>query len=434
MSMRISTSLMEQLGINAILKQQSKLSKTQLQISSGQRILTPSDDPSSAVRALDLTESLETNRQFQSNIQATRSRLEFEESILAGADNVLQRARELTVQSLNDSLGANDRLSISQEMQQLMDEMLGLANTRDANGEYIFAGFRSDAVPFAFDATRTPPSYDYQGDKNQRLLQIGPQRPMADGDSGFAVFENVPSSSGNKAVAASGGRQSILNTLYSLTQALKGSFTASNGAILGTQDRSAGIDYSGGAVTFDLAVDGGAAVPVTIAAANYATADDLVTAINAGIGATALSGTVVAQHRSGFIEFVSATAGATSSVTISNNGNNVLTDLGFTIPQTGTGADLTFYDAANAALSDIDAALQNVLDTRASVGARMNALDEQEDLHGKFIVDTQATLSDIQDLDYAEAISRFNIQEVALQAAQQAYVKVQGLSLFNYLR
>lgn len=431
--MRISTPLMERFGIDAILRQQAKLSKTQLQVATGQRILTPSDDPSAAVRALGLKESLENNKQVQSNIQAVRSRLEFEDSALAGADNVLQRARELTVQSLNDTLSPSDRRAIGQEMQQLLDEMLGLANTRDANGEYIFAGFRSDAAPFVFDGDRTPPSYIYQGDNHQRLLQIAPQRPMADGDSGFAVFEDIRSDSGANAIAAYGGRQSILNTLLSLTQALNGQFTASHGAIAGTKDLSAGIDYSDDPPkSFDLTV-GGTLATVAIPAANYASADELVAAINTAIDATALSEMVVAQHRSGFIEFVSTTTGTTSSVTISNGTNGVLTDLGFTAPQTGTGADVTFHDAANAALNDIDAALQNILNTRASVGARLNALDQQEDVHAKFILDTQANLSEIQDLDYAEAISRFNIQQVALQAAQQAYVKVQGLSLFNYL-
>jgi flagellar hook-associated protein 3 FlgL len=431
--MRISTPLMERFGIDAILRQQAKLSKTQLQLSTGQRILTPSDDPSAAVRALDLKESLENNKQFQSNIQAVRSRLEFEDSALAGVDNVLQRARELTVQSLNDTLSPSDRRAIGQEMQQLLDEMLGLANARDANGEYIFAGFRSDAAPFVFDGDRTPPSYIYQGDNNQRLLQIAPQRPMADGDSGFAVFEDIRSDSGPNAIAAYGGRQSILNTLLSLTQALNGQFTESHGAIVGTEDLSAGINYSAAPPkSFDLTVDGMLAT-IVIPAANYASADELVAAINNAIDDTALEGTVVAQHRSGFIEFVSKTTGATSSVTISNGTNDVLTDLGFTDSQTDTGADITFHDAANAALNDIDAALQNILDTRASVGARLNALDQQEAVHDKFILDTQANLSEIQDLDYAEAISRFNIQQVALQAAQQAYVKVQGLSLFNYL-
>lgn len=431
--MRISTPMMERFGIDAILRQQAKLSKTQLQLSTGQRILAPSDDPSAAVRALDLKESLDTNRQFQSNIQAVRSRLEFEDSALTSIANVLQRARELTIQSLNDTLNAGDRQAIGQEVQQLLDETLGLANTRDASGEYIFAGFRSNTVPFVFDSERTPPAYIYQGDKNRRLLQIAPQRPMADGDSGFAVFENVSSNSGSNAIAASGGRQSILNTLYSLAQALNGQFTASHGAVTGPKDLSSGIDYSGGAKIFDLAVDGGAPVTISVAAGNYAGADDLVAAINAGISATALDGTVVAQHRSGFIEFVSANTGDISSVAISNDTDGVLTDLGLSDPQLGSGAALSFHEAASASLEDIDAALQNISDTRASVGARLNALDEQADVHDKFIIDTEANLSEIQDLDYAEAISRFSLQQLALQAAQQAYVKVQGLSLFNYL-
>lgn len=431
--MRISTPLMERMGMDGIHRQQAKLARTRLQLSTGQRILTPSDDPGAAVRALDLKESLAANRQFQSNIQALRSRLEFEDSALTSVANLLQRARELTIQSLNDTLNAGDRQAIGQEVQQLLDETLGLANTRDANGEYIFAGFRSNTVPFVFDGGRTPPAYVYQGDKNRRLLQIAPQRPMADGDSGFAVFENVSSNSGANAIAASGGRQSVLNTLYSLAQALNGQFTTSHGALMGTKDLSSGIDYSGGAKSFDLAVDGGAPVTISIAAANYAGADDLVAAINAGISATALDGTVVAQHRSGFMEFVSANAGDTSSVAISNDTDGVLTDLGLSDPELGSGAGPSFHEAASASLEDIDAALQSVSDTRASVGARLNALDEQADVHDKFIIDTEANLSEIQDLDYAEAISRFNIQQLALQAAQQAYVKVQGLTLFNYL-
>jgi flagellar hook-associated protein 3 FlgL len=124
-------------------------------------------------------------------------------------------------------------------------------------------------------------------------------------------------------------------------------------------------------------------------------------------------------------------------VTISNDAGGFLTTAGFSDPQTGAGADLgtePFKDTVNASLTDIDAALQRILDTRAGVGARLNALETQENMNSRFMTDTQGNLSETQDLDYAEAISRFNVQQVALQAAQQAYAKVQGLSLFNYLR
>ena len=434
--MRISTSLAQQLGINAMLEQQTKLSKTQLQLSTGQRILTPSDDPAGAVRALDLTETLESNRQYQSTLQTRRNRLEFEDSTLESADNVLQRARELAVQSVNDTLTTQDRQAIGQEVLQLRDEMLGLANTKNANGEYIFSGYRSATPAYRFDGTLIPPGYTYQGDANQRQLQVGALCSIADGDSGFAVFEDIPSV-GLAATTTGSGKQSVLDTLNTLADALVGKFTVPQGTIRGTADVSTGVDYSGGPVNFDLAVDGGSAATVTIPAGKYGNANALASAINTGIASSSLNGTVFAQAKSGHIEFVSATSGAASTVTISNDAGGFLTAAGFSDPQTGRGADLgadPFHDTVTASLTDIDTALQRILDTRASVGARLNALDTQENMNAKFMTDTQANLSETQDLDYAEAISRFNVQQVALQAAQQAYAKVQGLSLFNYLR
>jgi flagellar hook-associated protein 3 FlgL len=85
------------------------------------------------------------------------------------------------------------------------------------------------------------------------------------------------------------------------------------------------------------------------------------------------------------------------------------------------------------ALDNIDQALGNVLNVRADVGVRLNHVENQLDINESFNLQLQETLSGIQDLDYAEAISRFNLQLTTLQAAQQSYVKMQGLSLFNYL-
>jgi flagellar hook-associated protein 3 FlgL len=432
--MRLSTALIENMGTKGITNQQAKLAKTQLQISSSLRILTPSDDPVGSVRALDLDASLDTYTQYQTNIKTTLSRLASEDGSLEEANNILQRARELTVQSLNDTLGDSDRKAISQEIQQLLDHMLEVSNTRNPNGEYMFAGDRSTTVPFVFDGTRTPPSYVFQGENSQRLIQVGTEYPMADGNSGFEVFEDVPSNSGSTALAAAGGRQNILNTLLSLKDALTGEFTASHGAVLGSKDLSTGIDYSENSVAFDLTIDDVGTESITIDANRYTSADELTAAINAGIRDSGLNGRVVAQNRGGSIEFASTSQGPNSQVTIGNNSSGVLTDLGFTEAQIGQGADVTFHDAGNAALTDLDHAIQKILDTRASVGARLNALDTQDQLYSKFVVDTKAGLSDIQDLDYIEAISRFNLQQVALQAAQQSYVKVQGLSLFDYLR
>jgi flagellar hook-associated protein 3 FlgL len=102
-----------------------------------------------------------------------------------------------------------------------------------------------------------------------------------------------------------------------------------------------------------------------------------------------------------------------------------------------------FYDLATAlesgsgypdAITDIDTAFSRLFDTRAKIGARMNAIDDQKGSNEAFGLATAQVRSTLEDLDYAEAISRFNQQLTALQASQQAFIRVQDLSLFNFLR
>ncbi len=95
--------------------------------------------------------------------------------------------------------------------------------------------------------------------------------------------------------------------------------------------------------------------------------------------------------------------------------------------------DLEANTPSATTLTRIDSALESVLDTRASVGARLNTIDNQKNANDSFSLLLQENRSSLEDLDYAEAISRFEQQLLALQASQQSFVKVQGLSLFNYL-
>jgi flagellar hook-associated protein 3 FlgL len=84
-------------------------------------------------------------------------------------------------------------------------------------------------------------------------------------------------------------------------------------------------------------------------------------------------------------------------------------------------------------LTNIDNALDNVLTVRASVGARLQQIDSLDDIGSDRDLQYSSTLSDLQDLDYTKAISQLSQQQVTLQAAQQSFVKITGLSLFNFL-
>ncbi len=90
-------------------------------------------------------------------------------------------------------------------------------------------------------------------------------------------------------------------------------------------------------------------------------------------------------------------------------------------------------NAVNRAITGIDRAQDNMDNVRSRVGARLSALDSQQSLNDDFSLVVKETKSRIEDLDFVEAIGRLNLQQISLQAAQQAYLRLQGLSLFDLL-
>jgi flagellar hook-associated protein 3 FlgL len=92
-----------------------------------------------------------------------------------------------------------------------------------------------------------------------------------------------------------------------------------------------------------------------------------------------------------------------------------------------------FNTGMNAALAQLDQGLDRVLNLRAEVGARPSTTESVEASHEALKVEIGSSLSELQDLDYAEAIGRMNLQMTGLQAAQAAYTRISQLSLFDYL-
>ena len=433
--MRISTAWAQQLNVDAMTNQQSKLAKVQQQLSTGLKMTAPADDPAAAVKVLDLEASIAKTNQYQTNIGTARARLTLEESALAASGDILDRAKELTVQGMNDTLNSLDRLSLKTEVDHLIQELAGAANTQNANGEYIFAGGLSKTPAFATNLATG--EYVYQGGpQQQRPLQISPTRQVADGDSGYNIFENISSSS---SVADENGKRSIFNTLKALSDGLAATFNATPGQITGDRVLRYGLDYSASTAQFTLTAGSGVSGLIDLSGKKFAGVDDIVTEINSQLTAGGANTDIQARSHGNSIEFVSVATGLASSIQITNATGTFLTDAGFTDGQVKAGVDLpaapanVFRSQLGDVLKDIDAARDNILQVRSSVGIRLNVLDDQESQNEKLVLDTQTTLSDTQDLDYADAISRYQLQSTALQAAQQTFSKIKSLSLFNYL-
>lgn len=401
--MRISTDQMQQQAVNLMLDQQAALAKTQQQVATGRRLATPADDPAAAAQVLDLEQARQTIGQYQKNADAARGRLSLEEGTLAGMDDVLQRLRELAVQGSNDTQTAASRAFIARETRELLGQLVTMANTRDANGEHIFAGYSGATQPFSQSASG---SVAYSGDAGSRFLQIGATRQVATGDSGQDVFRAIRNGNGTFQVnSASGNNGTGIIDSGSVTD--PASYVANNFRIQFTST-----------ATYDIIND---TTSTTVASGQSYTS-------GAAIGFNGLQVTITGQPS------------ATDSFTVKPGTNQDLfaTALNLTTAlESGavSGAGLAqFHNAMNRFLTDVDRAQNHLLDFRARIGARLSAIDSQKDINDGFSLQLTQSVSQLHDLDYASAIATLNTQLTALEAAQQVFARIQGLSLFNFLR
>lgn len=390
---------MQRMAINSILSQQGELSRTQLQIATGNRIVNPSDDPFGTQRVMELDATISRIGQFRDNGEMARVRLSLEDNALSDATQVMQRARELVVQGSNDTQSVESRALIATEIRQLADSLLATANSQNGQGEYLFSGFRSQTQAFSRGAS----GVSYNGDQGQRQLKISESQHITDGDTGSVVFQEVPTGNGTFAVGA-------------------------------------GISNAGAGVIIPGAVADPTAYDSDVYQIQF-TALDAYDIVDSG-GATIQSGTFTEGETIAFrgievrIEGAPET-GDSFAVTPSSNQDMFATLDAIATALSNTGvtdvARAQTRTALNSGLANLDQSIDRLVQVRTEVGTRLTMLDTQDRANDEYELQLQSTRSDIRDLDFAEAIGRLNLQLTGLQAAQQAYTRVQGLSLFNFL-
>ncbi|WP_006786637.1 flagellar hook-associated protein FlgL [Thiorhodospira sibirica] len=427
--MRISSFQIYNTGIEAIQRQQAEQSRTQLQLGSGRRILTPSDDPSGAVQTLEFESRIASTEQYQRNGSMAEQRLRLAESTLSSVGDALHRVREIVITGMNATQTNETRGYLAEEVRQIAKHVVQLANTREANGEYIFAGYNTLQLPFA--ANNVPDSEQpirYLGSNEQREVQISPTRRVAIGDSGQTVFMSIRD--GNRTFAIDAGIPDLANPGSLLPNT--GSGIVGVGSVVDPVQWNANADtYT---VTFSVDANG---------ARTYEVTRDPAGAI---LGPDGNPLTFPADYvEDGTIEFngiqfsVSGQPADGDSFVVRPSANldmfQIFEDIAKALeaPRTDEVSQARQMNALNHGLQRLDNAQENTLRIRATQGTRLQAVDEQRLIHDNLLLNLKTTLSEIRDLDYAEAISRFQLQMTGLQAAQQSYTQVQRLSLFNYL-
>jgi flagellar hook-associated protein 3 FlgL len=559
MVMRISSIQAFNNGVNGLGRNYSNVIRTQEQISSGNRILTPADDPVASVRLLQLEQQQAVLGQYKENLTAAKNSLTQEETTITSVVNVLQRIRELAVQAGGGALSADDRKSIAKELSEREGELLNLMNSRNARGEYLFSGFLGKTEPFLRNPDGT---YSYQGDEGQRSLQVAGSSNVAINDNGKRLFEDV--SNANRITNTEGVNNPALPVpplpatsipalpvadqrvyvspgLVQDNSTFNSDFRAgepySMAFISGTEFRiydSAGADVTSevpGGGLIDPLVSGGNTINfrgmrfqldvVLQPGDNELDLDNLLAdtatpglpGINTHSFTLQSAPTDFAVNRSSTNNSTAivAPAGISNQATFDSQfptsgvvlrftddtnyevysqpvgpGSPVLTTGTVAGPYPATfsvfGADFTLSAPAAVAggdefgvqpqfqeqrsilntisrlrqalessptspagnlgvrnevaiaLTNLDSGMGKVLEVQTEIGARMNLIETTEIDNEDVTLVNKAVQADLRELDYAEALSRLSFQTIVLEAAQQSYVKIAGLNLFNQLR
>lgn len=186
--MRISTTTMYEQSLSALNRQQGEFLKTGLQLSSGRRVVNPSDDPQAASLAVGVEQAKAVDEQYANARVSARNSLSQEESVLSSTADFIVRARTLLVQAGNGTLGDADRNAIAQELNGIYQGLLGQANSRDGNGRYLFGGHQDGTPPFVQDADGR---VSYVGDEGVKAQHVDSARMMPSTDNGRAIFASA---------------------------------------------------------------------------------------------------------------------------------------------------------------------------------------------------------------------------------------------------
>jgi flagellar hook-associated protein 3 FlgL len=412
--MRISTLQSFNKGLDSILDNQIQVNKTQQQVSTGKRVLTPSDDPIAATKILQLQQDAALREQFGKNMAGAEGRLTLEETQLAGITDNLTRLKELTINAGGGSQTKTDRQAIASEVRQILESTVDLMNGKDAGGEYLFGGFKGGTEPFQKNESGR---YDYAGDEGQRFISIASSTTVATGDSGKDLFVDVESTDNSFTTQ--------LNPLNQGTGIVSPGFVVDEEAyaefypedLVITFNADSAISPPGSNYTIRQASDG--RVVEGMEAKKYSQGTEITVA---GI-AIKING--VPKPGDEFLANSSEKQSITDTIYRLVDGLNTLEDnpsdseiLGNLIEDT---------------LKNLAFAQSSVSQGRSEVGARLNVIENTASLAADIDLVSKTVLSALSDVDFAEAVSRLSLQTFLLEAAQQSYAKIQNLSLFNQL-
>jgi flagellar hook-associated protein 3 FlgL len=403
--MRISTNQIYERGATNMMAQNEKAMKLSNQLSTGLRVSSPSDDPIAATQIELMNQRINSAQIYQKNNKEVTSNLNLEEGILGSQIERIQDLLALQIQSGNMIVSKENRETIANEAQSILDQLISDANSTGLTGEYIFGGSKANIPPInrSFDASTNSYVYRYNGDDKQRFQAISDSMQVATNDTGDNLFMNISAGNGSFSI------KQIANP--------------NNGTVVasGTKVSDPAL-YAPGNYTITISgnvVDITDSNNVSVYNAPYETGNT----INFNGMSINLSG-APADGQTFAIE-----SGKKDSLfsTVQRMINNLKAPF-------DSSADKAAIQTENHQIMlQLNNALSNVSNYRSDLGGRLNQLESVSTTTDNLTLISKEALKQLQEIDPISVATQYNLQLVNLQAAQQSFVRIQNLSVFNYI-
>ncbi|MDM5088999.1 flagellar hook-associated protein FlgL [Aeromonas bestiarum] len=402
--MRITTNMVYNRNISSLNNANERLSTAYEQLQSGDKFKTSGEDPSGMSQKMALTKEIDLFKQYGVNGSLLENSLGHEETVLTALNTAMTSAQTL-IQKANDSaVGFDDRKAIASELEGLQKQMFDLMNSKNSQGEFIFGGNQSKTQPFVKDASG---NYLFQGDTGQRNIQVSPTVQIAANDSGFNLFEIVPtrrtSSAGSANIQVGVADQGNFDSFYR-------------------------NNYDPALASNQYTVTTAAGTPDT-----YEVRD--------GGGTLLQSGDYVAGNKIPFngLELtldLPAGGAAQNFVLDPLQNNNILDGMSdfITALRDPNITPDTFQVKVADATSHMKNARLNVDQGLGEIGGRMNSLEQVLGSNEGLSTLNQQARAKVSEADLYEVIAALSKEDAALSASQLSFSKISKLTLFDYIR
>ena len=443
--MQVSTSYLFDRASKQMVNIQNDLAKSQQEIAAQKQVLSPSDAPNQAATITRLKSVTARQDTYTNALSQVQIRLDAESSNLSNASEVLVRIKELAIQANNGTQGTVSRLAIATEMKGLRDQLLSVANSTDASGNFIFSGSKVNTKAFTEDAKG---HVEYTGDQTRMNVAVGEQRTLPLNRPGTNAFVRVvryvetvdaklttvalPSANTSPTASVKIGKGQ-LSSDGPIT--IMGGITIPYEAATTTSPTSPGTTTPAGLAAAILKKftepPVSAEVSAFMAAKNISTValDSMDPTKIVFTFASKTPATTPATYYSAEPDLAAALAVNTKDVVSKGVGKGFFTAIDDLID----GVKLGNSKVMQRGLTEMDALHSGVVMAQAEVGTDMKVVEQQ----GAVVDDTKLSLSvalsKVDDLDMTTAVTHMQKLMLSLEAAQSTFAKTSQMSLFKYL-